>query len=88
MKNEITLSEIIKATKNLKPTISSIKAHPLVVDVSDERAYGDGWFVYLRDEIQTPGTETPTIHEKNLRDVVNEIRATVQSLPLNYSFNS
>lgn len=84
----ITILEINKATAALKPTLASIKSHPLVVDVSDERGFGDGWFVYLRDDIETPGTGTPTIHERNLRDVVNEIRGSVRNLPLNYSFNS
>lgn len=44
--------------------------HPLVEDVSDERAGGDGLWVYLRPPFKTQSTESHTIHE----DTVAEVR--------------
>ena len=59
--------EILEADKTTR-TLAQIAKHPLVQDVSDERGYGDGIWVYLKDGFINANTDTASIHEDTVAE--------------------
>ena len=45
--------------------LDRIKAHPAVEEISDERCWGDGCWVYLKPGFRSTYMECRTIHEDN-----------------------
>lgn len=57
--------------------LESLKSDPRVADVSDERGFGDGYFVALADGYDTGDEGTTVIHEytvKELRQSMAHVR--------------
>jgi hypothetical protein len=59
-------------------TLDRLKADPRVSDVSDERQFGDGYFICLKPEFADvkfdPWQPTRTIHEYTVRDLLRRMR--------------
>jgi hypothetical protein len=49
----------------MSKTTDTIKAHPLVESISDERGLGDGYWVYLKTGHIAASSECGTIHEES-----------------------
>lgn len=60
--------EEILAADKVTRTLSQISRHPLVQDISDEREYGDGIWVYLKDGFINGNTDTASIHEDTVAE--------------------
>ena len=60
-------AEILAADK-ITRTLAQISRHPLVQDISDEREYGDGIWVYLKDGFINGNTDTASIHEDTVAE--------------------
>jgi hypothetical protein len=60
--------EEILAADKVTRTLAQIARHPLVADVSDERGYGDGIWVYLKDGFINSNTDTCAIHEDTVAE--------------------
>jgi hypothetical protein len=67
--------EEIKAA-NAKPmrTPASIRRHPLVRDISDERANGDGFWIYLKNGWVCSNSECNAVSEDTLEEAVACLR--------------
>ena len=59
--------EILAADKTTR-TLAQIARHPLVQDISDERGYGDGFWIYLKDGFINEATDTSGIHEETVAE--------------------
>lgn len=66
----ITNEKIAEANRKLKRNIASVRRHPLVRDVSDERARGDGVWIYLKNGWVCSNSECNAISEDTLADAV------------------
>lgn len=60
-------AEILAADKATR-TLAQIEKHPLVSSISDERGYGDGIWVYLKDGFINANTDTASIHEDTVAE--------------------
>ena len=60
-------AEILEADKVTR-TLAQIEKHPLVSSISDERCYGDGIWVYLKDGFINANTDTASIHEDTVAE--------------------
>jgi hypothetical protein len=61
--------------------LDQLRADPRVSDISDERAYDEGVWVYLVPGWVSDSTDTGTIHERTLADIRSEMRSIRQSIP-------
>ena len=69
-KHMTTKENIEAANAKLKRNIASVRRHPLVRDVSDERASGDGVWIYLKNGWVCSNSECNAISEDTLADAV------------------
>lgn len=70
----ITPEQLIAGDKSVKKNLASVLAHPLVIDVSDERAFGDGIWIYLRDGWISDALDLSTIHEDSWGECVDLLK--------------
>ena len=68
----ITTAEIKAANARVKPTVRSIKAHPLVRDISVE---ADGVWIYLLDGWCCSTTDMNAISEDTIEEAVARLKA-------------
>jgi hypothetical protein len=54
--------------------LDQIKAHPAVDSVEDGRAFGDGYFVYLKPGYTSRAMDCGTIHEPTLSACLRVMR--------------
>ena len=66
-----TAPEIKAANARLKPTARSIKAHPLVREISIE---SDGVWIYLRDGWCCPATDSNAISEDTISEAIANLK--------------
>jgi hypothetical protein len=66
-----TAAVIKAANTRLRPTIRSVKAHPLVRDISIE---SDGVWIYLLDGWCDPATDANAISEDTLAEAVANLK--------------
>lgn len=70
----ISPEQLISADKALKKNASSALAHPLVLDISDEREFGDGVWIYLRDGWISDVLDLSTIHEDTWGECIDLLK--------------
>ena len=59
----------------LPRTLADLYAHPLVEEISDERAYGDGIWVYLESGIiREPCDQVHCVHEDTVKECCEAFR--------------
>ena len=70
----ISPAEVIAADK-ITRSLSAIARHPLVESVSDERGFGDGVWVYLKNGFLNEATDTGSIHEDTVAEILPLLRS-------------
>lgn len=68
-------------TSELPKTILSLdkKYFDAIVDFSDERNNGDGWWIYLKPPFWNPELECRIIHEQNLASCIKQLKSIVNN---------
>lgn len=59
--------------KKVQPTQRAILADPRVQYISDERATGEGIWIYLKTDFVNTFLECSMIHERTLKDCVQQL---------------
>jgi hypothetical protein len=64
----ITKEQLAEASKNVRANIKSIRNHPCVRSISDERASEDGFWIYLYDGWVCRNSDGNAISEDTIGD--------------------
>tara|TARA_R100001129_G_scaffold159224_1_gene123304 strand:- start:419 stop:643 length:225 start_codon:yes stop_codon:yes gene_type:complete len=61
-------------------TLAQLKAHPLVSGWEDETDQDNGYWIHLQNGYWSPETETTTLHEMTVKDLL-DVFSRVEKAP-------